>query len=561
MEKGGAQQDKLQVLSLLEKERYITVEDAKKANDFARARHASPIDYLLNQGIITKHELGQAIAKALGVQYANLNTSPPSREQVLKIPEDIARKYRVALFAEAGDTVTVASDHPKQSELWPILRSLFPGKQVTVTYTHPEDLESAFIRYRKALATRFVEIITANRGIAPEIIDAIIEDAVVYRASDIHFEPQELDVALRFRIDGVLHEAGRIPKEYYENVLNRIKVESRLRIDEHYVAQDGAIRYAKNNFAADLRISVVPTLDGEKVAIRLLSQYVRSFTLRDLGLSSKHQAILLRASHKPFGMILVTGPTGSGKTTTLYALVKILNRPEVNITTIEDPAEYKIAGVNQIQVNLQTGLTFAKGLRSIMRQNPDIILVGEIRDKETSEIAINAALTGHLLLSTFHANDAATAIPRLLDMDIEPFLLASTLEVVIAQRLVRRICEACRMVQSISISDIKKILPPAERYFSEDTVKLYRGKGCQSCSGSSFRGRVAIYEFIEISQAMRELILKNPSSQAVWGLAKQEGSRSLFEDGIDKVKQGLTTLEELLRVAEPPEILPTNERT
>ncbi|MBI3495151.1 type II/IV secretion system protein [Candidatus Berkelbacteria bacterium] len=510
MEKGGAQQDKLQVLSLLEKERYITVEDAKKANDFARARHASPIDYLLNQGIITKHELGQAIAKALGVQYANLNTSPPSREQVLKIPEDIARKYRVALFAEAGDTVTVASDHPKQSELWPI---------------------------------------------------AIIEDAVVYRASDIHFEPQELDVALRFRIDGVLHEAGRIPKEYYENVLNRIKVESRLRIDEHYVAQDGAIRYAKNNFAADLRISVVPTLDGEKVAIRLLSQYVRSFTLRDLGLSSKHQAILLRASHKPFGMILVTGPTGSGKTTTLYALVKILNRPEVNITTIEDPAEYKIAGVNQIQVNLQTGLTFAKGLRSIMRQNPDIILVGEIRDKETSEIAINAALTGHLLLSTFHANDAATAIPRLLDMDIEPFLLASTLEVVIAQRLVRRICEACRMVQSISISDIKKILPPAERYFSEDTVKLYRGKGCQSCSGSSFRGRVAIYEFIEISQAMRELILKNPSSQAVWGLAKQEGSRSLFEDGIDKVKQGLTTLEELLRVAEPPEILPTNERT
>ena len=262
--------------------------------------------------------------------------------------------------------------------------------------------------------------------------------------------------------------------------------------------------------------------------------------------------MITTAAKKPFGMILVTGPTGSGKTTTLYALVKILNKIDVNIMTIEDPVEYKIMGINQIRVNTQTNLTFAKGLRSIVRQDPDIILVGEIRDKETAEISVNAALTGHLLLSTFHANDSATAIPRLLDMSVEPFLLASTLEVIIAQRLVRKICSNCRASKQVSIATIKKLLPEAEQYFVGKTINLYHGKGCEVCSGSGYKGRTAIFEIIQINKELKELILKNPSTNQIWEVARRYGSRSLFEDGIDKVKNGVTTINELLRVAEPP---------
>ncbi len=253
----------------------------------------------------------------------------------------------------------------------------------------------------------------------------------------------------------------------------------------------------------------------------------------------------------------MVGPTGSGKTTTLYALLKTLNRPEVNITTIEDPVEYRIPSINQIQINTQTNLTFAKGLRSIARQDPDIILVGEIRDLETAEIAVNAALTGHLLLSTFHANDAATAIPRLLDMGIEPFLLASTLEIVIAQRLVRRICEFCRYSVTKKREEFKDILSDIEHYFPKITATLYQGKGCSTCGGTGYKGRIAIFEFIVMTPEMQDLFLKNPSTKQVWELARAQGAHSLFEDGFTKVKQGVTTLEELLRIAAPPHLQAT----
>jgi len=308
----------------------------------------------------------------------------------------------------------------------------------------------------------------------------------------------------------------------------------------------------KNGRYFDLRTSIVPTVEGEKVVLRVLASYVEGFALSDLGFTSKDEEILLSAAKKPFGMILVTGPTGSGKTTTLYGVLKVLNKPGVNITTIEDPVEYKVEGINQIQTNSQTDLTFAKGLRSIVRQDPDIILVGEIRDEETAEIAVNAALTGHLLLSTFHANDAATAIPRLLDMEVEPFLLASTLEVIIAQRLVRKICDSCRHSVSISKDELKNNYKNADKYLEGDNVTLYKGKGCDSCGGSGYKGRTAIFEFLPITPRMEELILKNPSTRDIWQLAKSEGARSLFEDGILKVKDGVTTLEELMRIAPPP---------
>jgi len=325
-----------------------------------------------------------------------------------------------------------------------------------------------------------------------------------------------------------------------------------MRIDEHFVPQDGAITREVDGRKIDLRIALVPTVYGEKVAVRLLNAYVQDYTLTDIGLSEAHCQMLQDYSKKPFGMILSVGPTGSGKTTTLYALLKLLNQPNVNITTMEDPVEYKIDGINQIQVREASNLTFARGLRSIVRQDPNIILVGEIRDQETAEIAVNAALTGHLMLSTFHANDAATAIPRLIDMGVEPFLLASTMEVVIAQRLVRKICGVCRY--SLPVADAIKAAeahPDLKKYFGPGD-KTYAGKGCVACSDTGYHGRMALFEFIEMTPEMRDLIITNPSTPQVEALARKQGSGSMFEDGLLKVKNGMTTVEELVRVVEPP---------
>lgn len=531
---------------------YVTKENLDKAEEFSKTRHVSILDYLLTESLITKDLLGQAMAESYKIPYADLNSNQPTREQVLKIPESFAKKHRVVLFKEEPKRIVVTTDGPEQPKLVSELKNLFKDKQILITYSLPEDIDQTFIHYRKALEARFVKIIKEQKRVAPEIIEEIMEDALLQRASDIHFEPQEKDVIVRFRIDGVLHEMGQLPKEQYENILNRIKVQTHMRIDEHLAAQDGAMRYVRNGNPIDLRVSIVPILEGERVSIRILAEYVRKFTLGDLGLSPAHQNLVLQAAKKPFGMIIVTGPTGSGKTTTLYALIKFLNQPEINITTIEDPVEYKVIGVNQIQVNPQTNLTFSKGLRSILRQDPNIILVGEIRDKETAEISVNAALTGHLLLSTFHANDAATAIPRLLDMGVEPFLLASTLEVLVAQRLVRRICESCRHSDTFEQKELEKILPEATAYFPEKKITLYKGKGCAICGHTGYHGRIGIFEFIEVTPEMKDLILKNPSTREIWKLARAQGAKSLFENGIDKVKTGITTMEELLRVASPP---------
>lgn len=532
---------------------YITDEDVKNAETATKGEEGKFLDYLLSQEIINKDLLGQAIAESSKVSFANLNTNQPSTEQIKLLPEDVAKEFTAVVFQQSEGELIIATDNPANPELLKKLKTIFKGKKISLAFAFSEDVEATFIHYLKTLATRFGDIIKQQKRIAPEIIEQIVDDATAYRASDIHIEPQDKEVIVRFRIDGVMQEAGRIPKEYYGNILNRIKVQAMLPIDEHFSAQDGAIRQVKGDNSLDMRISILPTLNGEKVVIRLLSQYVRSFSFADLGLSEHDQKLLLTASNKPFGMILVTGPTGSGKTTSLYALLKLLNSPDVNITTIEDPVEYKMPGINQIQVNAQTNLTFAKGLRSIVRQDPDIILVGEIRDQETAETAVNAALTGHLLLSTFHANDAATAVPRLLDMGIEPFLLASTLEVLIAQRLVRKICDKCRYSVNSSKEEIKKnISEDASKYFTGKHIVLYQGKGCDSCGHTGFKGRTAIYEFIEVTPELEELILKNPSTAQIWKIARAQGSVTLFEDGIEKVKSGVTTLDELLRVAEAP---------
>lgn len=471
----------------------------------------------------------------------------------MEIPENLAKKFRVVLFAEGKKEIIVTTDNPIQANLSKKIQTLFPRKKIIINYSLPEDIDQALLHYQKPLSARFLEIIRAKQQVAPELLEAIIGEVMSYRASDVHFDPQEKDVVIRFRIDGVLHEAGRIPKEIYENILNRIKVQGHLRIDEHFATQDGAMRFIHNRKPIDLRISIAPTLDGEKIVLRILAEYVKNFTLTDLGVASKDLGKVFEAIQKPFGMIIVTGPTGAGKTTTLYGVLRMLNRPEVNIATIEDPVEYKVLGLNQIQVNELTNLTFAKGLRSIARQDPDIIMVGEIRDQETAEISVNAALTGHLLLSTFHANDAATAIPRLIEMGIEPFLLASTLELLVAQRLARKLCESCRYRVTYSSQDLEKILSNSEKWFGGKSTVLYRSKGCKNCGNTGYKGRVGIFEFISINNDLRNLINQRPNTQQVWAVSRQHGARSLFEDGIDKAKSGLTSLEELLRVATPPE--------
>lgn len=530
---------------------YVSKEDMDRVFKKTQAQHEPLIDGLFSESLITKDLFGQALAEEYGVPYADLNSHQPSKEQVLEIPEELGKKFRVVLFQEDESGADVTTDDPLQKNIKEEMEQCL-GKPVRITFSLPEDIDVSHAHYRKALETRFSEMVSANKVMASSIINDILEDALTFHASDIHFEPFEHDVVIRFRIDGVMQEAGRIPQEYYENVLNRIKVQSRLRIDEHFAAQDGSMRVEVGGKMIDLRVSIVPTMDGEKAVMRLLSVYVKGFSAGDLGLSPRDEDILRAASKKPYGMILVVGPTGSGKTTTLYALLKNINRSEYNITTIEDPVEYKMEGINQIQVNQKANLTFASGLRSIVRQDPDVILVGEIRDEETAEIAVNAALTGHLLFSTFHANDAATAIPRLLDMNIEPFLVASTLQVIIAQRLARKICDHCKHSVVLDQAELAAKFSGAKKFFTKKKETVYQGSGCEVCNNTGYKGRTAFFELIQITPELQDLMIESPSAKQIWDLAKKQGAHSLFEDGVEKVKQGITTIDELLRVAAPP---------
>lgn len=539
------------IKEILLSESYVSQEDLDKANDFAGAHHTSFLEYLYEQNIANTATVGQALAEYYHLPYADLES--PDKELINKIPEEIAAKFRIVFVKEVDKDIHIATDNPEQSGLQEELKKIFPDQNIILCYANTTDIEKCFSLYRKELSTRFGEILKSGKAVAPELLNEIFEDAVSHHASDIHFEPQESDAKIRFRIDGVLIEAGNLGKDHYNNILNLIKVMANARIDDHFSAQDGSIRHEGRDTIIDMRVSIVPTVNGEKVTIRLLAHYVKGFGLEDIGLSQDHQQQITKAAKKPFGMILVVGPTGSGKTTTLYSLLKILNNPEVNITTIEDPVEYRIPGVNQIQVNTKTNLSFAEGLRSIVRQDPDVILVGEIRDNETAEISVNAALTGHLVLSTFHANDAASTFPRLLDMKIENYLLASTLQLIIAQRLIRKICSSCRHSEEVHINDLWQLLPNPTKYFDKEVVTLYRGKGCKACNGTGFQGRTGVYELLTITKEMQDLLVKNPSAAEISAKSREQGGSFMFDDGLQKVITGVTTIDELVRVINPSE--------
>jgi len=383
-----------------------------------------------------------------------------------------------------------------------------------------------------------------------DLVKEIIEFAYISRASDIHLDPFEDKLIVRLRIDGVMHDMFHIPKSIHPEVISRIKVLSGLRTDEHQIPQDGRLQFlTSDKIKFDIRVSIVPTYHEENTVMRLLIQEGQAAReLETMGFSDRDLAVIKNAIAKPFGMLLITGPTGSGKTTTLYTLLKRLNTPDVSIITIEDPVEFSLEGVDQIQVNSQTGLTFANGFRAILRQDPNIIMVGEIRDEETAAIAVNAALTGHLLLSTLHTNDAATTLPRLLDMGIEPFLIASTVNIAVAQRLVRKICPVCKQEKNYSVSALETLGAAFPAGTITADMVFYEGTGCKTCNNTGYLGRLPIYEIMDGTDAIREAIIARSSAADLKAIAMHEGMTTMLQDGIYKASQGLTTLEEILRV-------------
>jgi type IV pilus assembly protein PilB len=382
------------------------------------------------------------------------------------------------------------------------------------------------------------------------LLDDIVFKALSMRASDIHIEPNKQYVAVRYRIDGMLREVLKIDKDIEQALIFKIKVASKLRTDEHFAPQDGRIQFEREKQTLDTRISILPISRGEKVVIRLLSQEGRSFALKDMGLEGKDLEVVEKNIKRPFGMILTVGPTGSGKTTTLYSILTQINSPEINVTTIEDPVEYDLAGVNHIQVNLKTNLTFATGLRSILRQDPDVVMVGEIRDDETARIAINAALTGHLVLSTLHTNDAVTTIPRLTDMGIEPYLVAATVNLIIAQRLCRILCPHCKKEYKLNKDDLvylNKSRPDIGAKLELD-AKLYKKGGCQECGNSGYKGRIGLFEILEITEEIRRMITMNANADDLFKFARKNGLTLIVENAVKRLQEGIIDIPEIMRV-------------
>ncbi len=540
----------------------LSDESVRMAQNRAKQEGTSLYEAVLWYDFISDEQLGRLAADFLKLPFINLSQVSIDKETLLEIPEVVAKKQRIIAFRRDDDALHIATENPGSMQAIDFLEKK-TGFPLKVYFATKQDMTNALVLYQKDVEQAFDDIIAgslheASSDQAVELpIIKIVENIVSYayrnRASDIHIEPMEARSRVRFRIDGILHDIVDLPIELHPQVVSRVKVMAKLRTDEHQMPQDGKIRFDIEGDSLDLRVSVVPITEGEKVVIRLLSERSRQFSLSNLGFSADDLRKVTEGYQKPYGMILSTGPTGCGKTTTLYAILKLLNDHDVNVMTIEDPVEYDIEGVNQIQVNTKTDLTFANGLRSILRQDPNIILVGEIRDKETADIAINLAMTGHMVLSTLHTNDAATSVPRLIDMDIEPFLVSSTVNVIVAQRLVRKIHMACRVSEEISASDMKRRLGDEafEKVFGEnpdELIRLYKGKGCDLCHQTGYAGRIGVFEVMVIDDAIREAITDRRDASAIRDIAVSQGMTTMIQDGLEKAKQGLTTFEEVLRV-------------
>ena len=516
-------------------------------------------DILIFRGLVSEDVLGKLIAENLNVPYANLNRQVIPEEILTKIPEKLARTYRMIAFGQDQYRIKVAMEDPSDFEALEFAKRQ-TGMQIIPHFATVSDIRKALGQYKRNIRADFDKVIAENiKKTSPEedlmkaaetlpvikILDTTIEYAVAERASDIHIETFAEEVIVRFRVDGILTDIIKLPRGIESALVARVKILCNLKIDEHRIPQDGRYKFMMDEDAIGLRISIIPGFYGENVVMRLLPETSRPLSLEELGLTGYGLKTIKRNIIKPYGMILVTGPTGSGKTTTLYSIMNILNTVKVKICTIEDPIEYGIKRVTQIQVRPKAKLDFAAGLRSLLRHDPDIIMVGEIRDQETAEIAVHAALTGHLVLSTLHTNQASGAIPRFLDMGVEGYLLASTVNLVLAQRLIRRICPAC-LAEYRPDEEMLKMLTQ-EYGVDLKKQKFYKGKGCEECHNKGFKGRVGIYEALTASDSIKKLIGEKTSSDQIQKQAVAEGMVTLLQDGFNKVSAGLTTVEEVIR--------------
>ncbi len=537
----------------------IPVADLDKALAEVKVSGLALSEILLKKELIADENLGKVIAEVIKVPFVNLGKEAIADDLLIIVPEVLARKKKVVAFGKDSGGLKLAMANPADRETVDFIAKK-TGEKVVVYFATERDIENAMRFYQKEMQKTFNDLLAeqveeAGKTHAAEapiakIVDLLIEYAYQNRASDIHIEPEEKQSLVRFRMDGILHDVLRLPIELHNQLVSRIKVLAKLRTDEHMSAQDGKLQANLELEKLDIRVSIIPVVDGEKIVLRLLSSSSRQFSLNDLGMADGDILKVKGGFTKPFGMVLSTGPTGSGKTTTIYSILKIINSREKNIATIEDPVEYDIEGINQIQVNPKTNLTFADGLRSILRQDPDVIFVGEIRDFETAGIAVNAAMTGHLVLSTLHTNNASTALPRLIDMKVEPFLVATTVNIIVGQRLIRRICEKCRYSVLVKAEVLEKTVPRevvGRLKSGEGEIRIYQGKGCPVCHGTGYSGRVGIFEVLVMSAAIRELITKKASAEQINKQATSEGMITMLDDGLGKVKEGITTVDEVLR--------------
>lgn len=574
----------------------ISREDLEIALKEAHDRNERLENVIEGKNLIPKEDFNKLKAYILGIPFIELSKIEIDPDVLKIIPELVARQYNAVAFEKYGGELKVAMLDPNDLQFIDFI-SKKTGLKIVPCLTSEEGMKNALKLFQKSLKAEFGDIVGIEEGEGGDekliiktgekeesegidlkkaaedlpvvkIVDTLLKHAILQGASDIHIEPEERDVVIRYRIDGVLRDAMTLPKIIMPGIIARIKVLSNLKIDEHRLPQDGRFKVETSDYKVAFRVSIIPVFDGEKVVMRLLDESSNVLTLKQIGFRERDLKITENEIRKPNGMILVVGPTGSGKTTTLYTILGILNTSDVNISTLEDPVEYRMPRVNQSQINAKINFTFASGLRALLRQDPDIIMVGEIRDGETAELAVHAALTGHLVLSTLHTNSAAGTLPRITDMGIEPFLVASTTNVIVSQRLVRKICSECKEGYFLDEDSYKSLsqnfnLDSAMETFKKEGVvkksyasakeawldiKFAKGKGCNKCRNSGYKGRLGVFEVLKVSENIAKFINAGKTAEEIEKEGIKEGMTTMLEDGLIKAAQGITSLEEVLRV-------------
>jgi type IV pilus assembly protein PilB len=541
---------------------HVTRDQLDSAVDEQRRLGRSLGRVLVDMGMLSEGQLVAALATQIGLKFVDLQDFAVDGSAVTRVPAAVCRRHSALPIGFEDGKLVVAMADPANVFAVDDIRSM-TGLEVKSVVATKADVMAAIDRYHRGddemdELTSAIDVgqdddedlskITEVVEDAPivKFVNLLITQAIQDRASDIHIEPAENDLRVRFRIDGVLHEVMRSPKTITSGVISRLKIMADINIAERRIPQDGRLSVNANGKKIDLRVATLPTVWGEKIVMRILDNSTAMLKLSDLGFGQENYEVYSESFVKPYGMILVTGPTGSGKSTTLYATLNIVSKPEVNVITVEDPVEYRLPGINQVQTNAKAGLTFAAALRSILRSDPDIVLLGEIRDQETAHIAIEAALTGHLVLSTLHTNDAPSAVVRLTEMGVEPFLVGSALDCVLAQRLARRLCSKCKEAYQPTREQLVEMRFPWSP--EEPLPTLYRPIGCSACSKTGYKGRLALHEVMAVTEDIERLTVERASSMVIGQVAREQGMITLRNDGLTKVKAGHTSMEEIFRV-------------